>query len=224
MKQLVYIIKIFITPVKVFEKTRKENKWLLPFLIIILVSFFCCYFLVSNLIIPANIEKTVNEQNLPEEIKQARLGYLHSSYHFVSSLIAETGTRVLYYPILAFFISIIPLGFGGQKVQYTKVFSGLVHIGIINSLGLIFNSGFQLLTNDLSRELNLALFFQNFSGFIYFLMRVISLFEIWQLILLITLFSIYFNYKRKKSFLIVFSFWFLWNMVSAYFLYLKSFY
>lgn len=214
-------INIITNPSQVFIQTKENHSWLVPLIIIILITLLTSNFLVTNLIIPDHIDKINSKQDLSEEQRNTNLAYLNSSYHFASTYITTAATKVIYYPILAFFITLLPLFFGGKPIKYKYVFSAVTYLGIINSLGFLIDSFIKLKYGTLNIGLNMALIFNSSNLLFNSFLKVFNIFGLWQMILLILLISIYYNYNKAKSFFIIFSSWFIIKIISAYIIYLR---
>ncbi len=214
-------INILINPAKVFRETKVNHSWLVPLIIIILITLFTSNLLVKNIIIPDHIDKINSNQNFSEKQNENNLAYLNSSYHYFSTYISTTATKVVYYPILAFFITLLPLMFGGKSVKYIYVFTAVTYTGIINSIGFLIDTIIKLNFDSLDIGLNMALIFNSSNLFLNSFLRVINIFGLWQLFLLTLLISIYYNYSKAKSFFIIFMPWLFIKMLSTYIMYLR---
>lgn len=216
------IVKVFIKPGQVFSKCKEnELNWIFPLILIILVYCIGSYLLVPTLIIPDHLSKLDSTNQLNQEEMDAALNYFNSSYHFFSTFLSTAFSKVIYYPVLSFFLTILPLMFGGKAVKYFNMFSAVAYTGIINCIGFLIDTFIKLKYLSLNVGLNLALFFKSSNLFINSLLAKINVFDLWQLVLLTILLSIYYNYSKRKSFIIIFNFWAIIKLISAYFAYLK---
>lgn len=215
------ILYLFINPAKLFSYTRSNKSWITPLLIIILLTSISAYLLVPNLVIPDQINNIKSDTVMSEEQKESNLSFFNSTYHLFTSFLYEVFIKVIYYPVLALFISSLPLVFGGTTRKYIYVFSAVVYTGIINSLGFLLDTLIKLYYGTLNIGLNLALVFDNYSQPVTSYLRVINIFGLWQIILLTILIATYFNYSKIKSFIIIFNSWVLIKTVSGYITYLK---
>lgn len=220
METISNIIDTIIRPVKVFKHSKYQKNWIPLLVIIIIICLFSAY-----LIVPATIAKQIEnvhtDDTKNEKIKEDTFAYLNSSYHHFSTYLSTVFTKVIYYPILAFFLTILPLTFGGKGIKYSRLFTGVLYIGVINSFGFLLDSILKLKLNNIDIGLNLALFFNSSNLYFNSFLEVINIFGLWQVILLTILVSIYFNYTKIKSFLIIFNSCLVIKLVSAYFIYLK---
>ena len=217
------ILKIFYKPGQVFRET-KDNKinCLLPLLLLILIYFVASYLLVSTLIIPDHLNKLETNTYLSQEEKDKALDYFLSPFHNFSTFLSTAFSNLIYYPILSFFLTLLPLLFGGKAIKYFKIFSSVIYIGIIKSIGFLLDTYLKLKYLSLDIGLNLALFFERSSLYLNSLLAKINIIDFWLLILLTILLSVYYEYSKRKSFLICFSFWTIIKVILAYFAYLKE--
>lgn len=216
------VIKTFIKPGELFKKT-KENKqnWILPLAFIIFIYLFGSYLLLPSLILPEHLSKLNAVTYLGQQEKEAALAYFNSSFHKFSTLLSTAFPRIIYYPVLSFFLTLLPLLFGGKPVKYFRIFSAIVYTGIINSIGFMIDTFLKLKYQTLDIGLNLALFYKSSNIFINSLLGKINIFDFWQIILLIILISVYYDYNKRKSSFIILNSWILIKVISAYFTYLK---
>lgn len=214
------IIFTIIKPAELFNHCKEKNNWLPVLLIIIIICIFSSFLIVPSLI-SEQIERVKRDDSKSEQLKKENLAYLNSSYHHFSTYLSTIFTEVFYYPILAFFLTILPLVSGGKGTKYSYLFTGVLYIGILNSTGFLLDSVLKLKLNSMDIGLNLALFFNSSDLFINSLLKKINIFGLWQVVLLTIMISVYFNYNKIKSFLIIFNTWAVIKLISAYFTYLR---
>ncbi|MFW6282008.1 MAG: YIP1 family protein [bacterium] len=221
--QLINSFKIFYKPRDVFKYCKENSNWIIPLFLVIIICLISAHLIVPNLIIPDQIERFSNNPNLSEEEIKSTISFLNSSYHYFTEYISTAFTKVLYYPFLAFLLSIIPLIFKTKALPYKFVFSAVIYTGIINSIGFLLDSIIKLNHGTLDIGLNLSLIFNNLaSESLQYLLQSINIFGIWQVILLILLVSTFFNYSKYKAFAIIFNFWLILKLIQSYFTYLKA--
>ena len=224
--QLFCVLKIFFAPVKVFNKIKDREKgffWILPLLIIIIITIVYSRMILSEIVIPEQLEM-IPEQVEGQEGVESWQQYVSSSYHFVSSIFTEVAKQLLSFMILAYIICWLPRFFGGDKPGYGTVFTGVVYTGMIRSLGLLIEGTVQVSQTSLEAGWNLAAIFTEVSGLGYHVLRSVSLFNFWQALLLAVMLSVFYGYSKKKSFFIIFILWSLWIMAAAYFSNLRDVY
>lgn len=215
------ILYLFINPAKLFNFTKSNKAWIIPLLIILLMTSISSYLIVPELIIPDQINNVKTNTAMSEEQKTDTISFYNSAYHHFTSFLYEVFIKVMYYPILTLFITSLPLIFGGTKREFLYVFSAVLYTGIINSLGFLLDTVLKLYYGSLDIGLNLSLIFDSSRQIVNSYLSVINLFGIWQILLLTTLISIYFDYGKIKSFIIIFNSWILLKFISGYIRYLR---
>lgn len=224
MKEIFNLFRIFYNPETVFKEIKNKDNILIPLLIIIIVAIISSGIMVPKLIIPEQISGIKNNEHLTSEQKSNRINYLKSSYHYISSYLSRIVEIILPYFIIAFLISILPLIIKTKTVGYKKVLSAVSYTGIVGSLGQLINTIIMLNINSKGYILSPAHLFPEIKGYLSSLLNNITLFQFWQVILFSILIYTYFNYSKLKSFLITFTIWIWWELISSYFIYLKSIY
>lgn len=213
---------IFIKPGLVF-KSGKENKlsWLLPLILIMLLYFIGSYYLVVDLVIPDHLDKLSSAPYLSEAEKEAARDYFQSSFHIFSTFLSTAFSKLIYYPVLSFLLTLLPLLCGGKPVKYFKIFTAVIYTGVINSIGFLLDTFLKLKYQTLDIGLNLALLVDSSNIFVNSLLAKINIFDFWQIFLLVLLISIYYDYSRRKSSFIIIASWVIIKLATAYFAYLK---
>src|SRR5690554_1253973 len=113
-------LDIFYRPGRVFIRNKEKGNWILPLLIILIISILSACLLLP-LLIPDHIDKLLSNPNLSQEEKEASLGYFQSSFHHFSTFLSTFFFKVVYYPFLALILTLLPLVFGGKAVKYTAI-------------------------------------------------------------------------------------------------------
>ncbi|HLV10350.1 MAG TPA: YIP1 family protein [Halanaerobiales bacterium] len=214
-------LDIFYRPGRVFIRNKEKGDWVLPLLIILIISILSTCLLVPALLIPDHIDKLLSNPNLSQEEKEASLGYFQSSFHHFSTFLSTFFFKVVYYPFLALILTLLPLVFGGKPVKYTAVLSAVAYTGIVNSLGFLLDTILKLQHNSLDIGLNLSLVLNSSNLYISSLLKSVNIFGLWQVFLLSLLIYIFYNYSKLKSFLIIFNSYLIIKIISGYFNYLK---
>ncbi|MEJ6952014.1 YIP1 family protein [Natronospora cellulosivora (SeqCode)] len=222
-KQFINSLKIFYKPREVFHYCKEESNWIVPLFIVIVICLISAHILVPNLIIPDQIERFANNPNLAAEQRETNINFLNSSFHYFTEYISTAFTRVIYYPLLAFLLTLLPLVFKAEPISYKYLFSAVIYTGIINSLGFLADSILKLQSGTLDIGLNLSLLFDNFDlGRLNYLFQSINIVGIWQVILLSMLISIFFKYSKIKAFGIILNFWLIIKLIHSYIIYLRA--
>jgi len=217
---LLRIFKIFYDPHSVFRSIRDKDEgivWLTPFIFIIIGTVVYSLIVVPHVIIPEQIERMQQNDDLEEDVLSSQIGYLETSYHFYTSIFAEVGKQLFYYLILAFILSSMQIILGGKKASYGHFFSGVVYVGIIKTAGLIIQGYMQYQQSSSAAGTHLAAVFTEITGFGRHFLHTLNLFSLWQVILLAIMLQVIYGYSKKKSYIVMFFIWFSWNIVIAYF-------
>ncbi len=213
------MLKIFYAPTSVFAEIKNKEAgiyWLTPLVIILIAVIISSYLVIPNIIIPQQIERTVEQIDDEAEVEN-RIEYFTSSYHYYTSFFAEIGKKLSFFFILALLLSMLQLYFGGEKLTYSYFFTGVVYVGIIKSVGLIFDSYLQYRVSSFEAGLHLAAVFPEASGYWSHFLRTLTLFSFWQVILLAIMLKVFYNYSKRKSYFLMFSIWIVWCLIIAYF-------
>lgn len=212
MGKLKRIINIFLSPAEVFEELKNESDWLLPLSIIIVVSLLSTLLLLPSVIIPNQAEMIAKNPNLTLEQKNASMAYLKGPFLYVTTIFSTTIMPIIVFAILAGVVMLIRGIFGGEKVKFKKVFSAVIYTGLIGSLGTLFNSIVMYTQKTINVGLNLALILPQTTGFLQRLYKGITVFGLWQVILMGILLTVFYKYSKRKAFTIIFTLWIIWKI------------
>ncbi|MEJ6950286.1 YIP1 family protein [Natronospora cellulosivora (SeqCode)] len=197
------MVNIFLSPTEVFEELKEKSDWLIPLLLILIVSLLLSYFIL-DVTIPTMIEEVHANPDLSAMEREQQIAYLESPIMYVSSVIGGFLGNIIIYLILAGVFVLISFVFGGEKIAFKNIFSGAVYVGLIGILASIFAGLITYSTGELSTGLTLGLFLPA-SGYLERLIGGISIFGIWQVILYSLMLMVFYNYSKKKAFSIMFA-------------------
>ena len=224
MPTLTKLYYLFFSPVNLFKRIKERGGWFFPFFLLILLSLITSYLLLPDVIIPEQIETIREDEELQPDDREMRIEYFKSTYHLLSSYFSRAGGYVFSYLIIAFLLTVVIIPFGGQSIGYGKAFSAAAYIAIIRGIVSVVESFIILQSGNLDFGFNLAMVISEIEGYLYYLFRNINFFNIWQVILFAICLQVFYKYSKKKAYLLMFSAWGLWVLISSYFNYLRSLY
>lgn len=204
------IIDIFIAPTKVFTSLKEKPKWVIPFIIVLVVIAITATLTISMTkeSILVKQEEKMRERGMTEEqIEQAKkftTGPVMMISGAVGAVVFTTITLLIFTLVVNLFI---PL-FSG-KGAFKNVFSVVCFSALIKVPSAILKFILIAITRSLYVTTSLALFVPNLikESFGYKLLSGFDLFMIWEMILVSLGISITNEIKKQYAYILVFIIW-----------------
>jgi hypothetical protein len=211
------ILNIFFEPKKVFESLKTKPAWLVPFIIIVLISIVSMY-LTYPFIMSDTIAKIRANEKIPDEQKEIIVSRMEGNTKPPWWQVALAPVGVLIYFLIVsgilFFVGNVLLG--GDS-PFRKIFSVYLYSSLVAIPAAIIKIPLALAKKTGEIQTSLALFLSPDmkETFIYRFFAHFDIFNIWMIILVSLGLAVMYNFTVKKSFTAVFALWLLWAIVSS---------
>ncbi len=205
------LLSVFIAPNSLFEDLREGPRWLVPFLVLILVAAVAA--VLPRLLISADIWLGVMRDRLPEGMAMSAEQMMTMAQQ-MSSPIALAGVAVsvtvlnsivtfasalLFWALFAFF---------GTESSYKKTLAVVAYSGLITALGMILLSVLAISFQRLDITTSLAfLSFLDQDTFLYRFAAQIDFFTVWRVLIMGAGFAVVTNTRKFTSCTIVIVLW-----------------
>jgi len=201
-----YLLNIFYSPGKVFEKLKEKPEWLKPLVIVMVVTALTAaiaVYLTRDTTI-ARQEEILRERGMTDEqIEQAKQ-FMTGPLVAISGAIGAIVFTTILMLIFAAIINILIPVFGG-KGSFRSVFSVVSHAALIRVPSSILRLILMALTKSLYVTASLALMVPNLPKtlFVYKVLTGFDLFVIWEMIIVALGISITNQVQKKNAYVLV---------------------
>jgi len=207
-------LNIFTRPGEVFERLKDNPTWLIPLLVILIISALS-YIPVHKIIIEyklAEIENRVDDETQIEEIKS----FLKSPLNMIISIIGVIVTIAVSIFLSSLVYYGVALLFGGQ-INYLLSLSVVTFANLITIPGSIITSLLIFFKKSIYAGFNLSLILPDgyMNGFTFTFLSQIDLFTVWSVYLCGLGISIVGNLKKKVIIPVFFFLWIIWLIVTS---------
>ena len=211
MNWLARIFNIFFEPRKVFESLKAKPKWLVPFIIVCLITLLFL-FLASGIIVSEQIAKTEANQQLTDAQESVIANWIKISM-FVFGPIWLALALFAVSLVLYFVFNIL---MGGDST-FIRVLSVVSHSYLISIPATIVHLPIILIKKsvDVHTSLALVLPVELKEKFLYRFLDGFDIFTLWQVIVLALGLSVMYNFSFKKSFIPILIMWIILILISA---------
>lgn len=212
------MIGVFYRPGEVFKHLSEKPDWVVPFILVAIVTLVFVSITLPTIILPEQSETIL--ERLPEEMSQEQKDEI---------IARATGTQGMILGLLGTLFTILFLLFGrsgiflalfslfGGKSTYKHALSVTSYAMLIHIIDILIKTPMMFAKRTARVYTSLALLIPEgdpFSKAFQFLARF-DLFTLWELSLLSIGFSILYKSSLKKSAGVVFGLWILWVVVSV---------
>lgn len=211
------IFNIFFEPSRVFKSLNARPTWLVPFLMVILLSIGSLYVTFPQ-IMKAQVERIQEMDNIPQQQKDRiieRLTETNQPPIWQVGMVPVFGFLLLaVFSAALFFVFNVLLGGDSnyRRVLSVYSYSALVAIpALIVKLPLIFMKG----TLNVQTSLALLPFADPDSRFLYSVLSGFDIFNLWQVILISIGLGVMYRLSTKKAFTAVLILWILLILVKS---------
>jgi len=213
--------EIYSAPTKVFTKLSEKPKWLIPLIIVVIVSLLLTLVAVSKINWDeqkAKITEMMQSRNVPQERIDQTLRSMTPTTGLIRSVIAVLIFTLLGILIFTFLLNVlIPLL--GTPGSFKKTLSVTTNSALVRIPGAVVKAILIFIKGSPEVYTSLVLLFPKMQhkGFLFNFLARIDFFAIWELILVGLGLKVLFNISGKKTYYIVFGLWLLYIIVSSIF-------
>lgn len=209
------IIGIFTSPAETMRDIAARPSWLLPLLLVTVVSAGGTYFL-KDVIVQQEIEK-MHKKNMTEEQIQQAMPFMD-----MMGIIAPVST-LIFMPIMYLVIAGVGLFVGnvilGGETKFSTLFAVTCWSGIITVLSYLVNIPVMVNRETMESATGLSPFFaaEENKTFFHHLLGQIDLFMLWGLVVLGFGVAAAYKFPTKKAMTMVFVVWAIFAIGAAFF-------
>jgi hypothetical protein len=216
---------IFSNPLKLFESLERKPSWLPPLVAVILIS------IVAGLIAQPYIMPSVRQDtmaylskipNMPDDAIQKANDQFDKSSQMSAKNVMWTVVGATLVRVAAFFVVVTAIFlfgaiFFGGTAKYIKVMSMYAWVFPIWIVGIIITTPLMIIKGTHAVSLSpAALMTPDPFNSIYFLMKNISFFNIWAIIVTGIGFSVIYKVSRAKGIIVMLVLWGIWIVINSF--------
>ncbi len=211
------IIGIFTSPRETFQSIDKRPTWLVPFLIVVIVTMALSYFTLDVQI--HDRQAIMRTKDLSQEQLDAIQSQMEGPFKYIGVLAVPIGVIIAWSVLAAVFLFCGNTIMGGD-VNFKRMFSVVSWSGLI---GLVGTTIIMLLAlskgtfNGVTTSLAVLLPTPELGAhktILYRLLSKIDIFVIWELAVWIIGVSVIFKFSTKKAATMILSLWGIWVVIS----------
>ena len=211
------ILDIYFSPTKYFTQLKEKPKWLVPLIIIIVVSILLTVVVLSTFNTEQRLAQ-LRERNLaPEQMERAQR-FMTGPLPVISGIVAA----VIFIPLMLIIISLIfnfliPLI--GSTGTFLMTFSCFVGAALVRIPAMVIKIILILIKKTPFVHTGFVLFFPMLSKdtFFFRFLSKLDFFTIWELALIGLGLQTIYTIKDKKSYYLIFGIWLLYIIITSIF-------
>lgn len=210
---------IFVKPVQVFEYLRVKPDFLVPLILIILVSV-AVNLKVYDIAIQDQIAKIEENDRIPDEQKDLIIDRMEESRHGTkriinSFVVPPVSVLIIFALVSAIFLFIGNILLGG-KARFAQIFSIYCYSYLIITIaGTIVKLPLWLAKQTMQVETSLALLVpETASKTLHNILSSFDIFTLWFLVVFGIGFAVIYRFSQLKGILSVFIAWFIWVLIT----------
>ena len=216
------LIAIFTAPRKAFESINAKPTWLVPYLIVVILTVALQY-AVTDITVQDQIA-AMEARDMPAERVEAVKAQMEGTIRYIG-LVAIPFATLIIWAILGgiFLLAGNIMITNSEEVTFKKMFALISWSSLITIVGgplrtfLILSKGTARgVVTDLSVLMRVPAFGEE-PSLLYLLLSKIDILVIWQIILWIIGFSVFYKVSTKKAAVPVLTLWVVWIAVSVAF-------
>jgi len=212
------ILSIFTSPSKVFSSLKERPKWVLPLVIVVVVTLIATILILSSRIGLDMRLAALKARNLPPEQLERAQRFIKGPLPVITGSISVLIATPIWMVIVAFIYNLcLPLV--GGKGNFLKTFSVVSYSAMVRIPGIILRTLLIFIKKTPFVYTSLILFFPKIPHHSFgarFLSRL-DIFTIWELILIALGLEIITDVKGKKTYYLVFGIWLLYLLLTSLF-------
>lgn len=212
------VVYIFTDPVKVFYSLRSRPTWVLPLLlIIIMTSLFNVA--TKDLMLEYRKQMILNSNRIPEDRKDLILEQLENmpakNYYIQSIGGGLVGLILVYLLAAGVFIFVGNFILGG-KATFSQIFALYVWGNMVSLIELPLKAGLALAKGSVQVYTSLAVFMDPAQSrtALFQILNAVDIFNIWRIILWSVGFAVIYRFTLKKSYITVISIYVFYILLS----------
>lgn len=211
-------IGIFLSPREAIESINRKPNWLVPLIIIALASLIFTM-VTLPISMPEQMQKQrekLEEQNKSDEEIDTAMAMGEKFGKIFAPVGAIVGTVIVLVLMAAIYLFIGNVILGGETT-FKKMFSMYTYTSLIGVLAMALKLPLVLSqkTMDISFSLSMLLPADQAKNFIYYVLKSVEVFSIWQFALLAIGFSVLYKFTMKKSVWIMVVLFLVYVLISA---------
>jgi hypothetical protein len=216
---------IFSNPLKLFESIERKPSWLPPLVALILIS------IMAGLIAQPYIMLSVRQDtmaylskipNMPDDAIQKANDQFDKSSQLSAKNVAWTVVGVIVVRVLAFFVVVTAIFlfgaiFFGGTAKYIKIMAMYAWVFPIWILAILIITPLMIIKGSHTVSLSPAVIMtpDPFNS-LYYLMKNISFFNIWAIIVTGIGFSVIYKVSRAKGIIVMLVLWGIWIVINSF--------
>ena len=196
------VVGVFLSPRDTYESINRKPDWVVPFIILVLVSLVFTMFTLP-ISMPEQMQKQkekLEQDGKSEEEIEAAVAIGEKIGKIVAPIGAVVGTAIMILLMSAIFLFIGNIVLGGETT-YRKIFSVYTYTSLIGVLAMALKLPLILnkQTMDIHFSLSMLMPAEQSESFLFYLLKSIEVFSIWHFALLAIAFSVLYKFTMKKS-------------------------
>jgi len=214
-------LNIYTSPTQTFTKLSEKPKWLIPLIIVVIVSILLSLVAMSKTNWDeqrAKVREMLEKQNVPQERIDKIMTSMNPKTGLIRGIIAVLIATPLGILIFTLILNLL-IPVLGTACLFKKTFAVTTHSALVRVPGAIVKAILMFIKGSSDISTSIMLFFPKMAhqGFVYGLFSRIDFFTIWELILVGLGLKVLFNISGKKSYYAVFGLWLLYIIISSIF-------
>lgn len=211
------ILDVYFSPTKYFTALKEKPKWLIPLILIIVLSIIVTIVVMTSFSYEKRMEQ-LKERNLtPEQLEQAER-MMKGPIPLISGIVAS----IIITPLMMLLIALIfnfTLPLLGITGKYLTTFCIVIGSALIIIPQMLVRMILTLVKGTPLVYTGFSLFFPmvNKNTFFFRLISKLDFFTIWQMILLALGLKLVYDIPGKKSYYLVFGLWLLFVIITSVF-------
>ena len=214
-------LEIYSAPTRAFTKLSEKPKWLIPLIIVVIVTILLTLVAVSHVNWEeqkARIAEMMQSRNVPQERIDQTLRSMTPTTGLIRSIILVLIITPLGILIFTLLLNVlIPLL--GSPGSFKKTLSIMTNSALVRIPAAIVKAVLIFIKGSPEVYTSLAMLFPKMPhrGFLFNFFARIDFFTIWELILIALGLKILFKISGNKTYYVVFGLWLLYNIVFSLF-------
>ncbi len=206
------VFNLFFEPRKVFQSLNLKPTWIVPYIIVALLSIGFFYYTYPY-IMDQQVQRIENNDRIPQQAKGEIIEKLKEQSHppLWQLGIAPAGTLVTFVIIAAVLFFVFNVLLGGDS-SYRRVFSLYCYSSLVAIPSMIVKFPLIMAKGNMNVQTSPALVLSPDSqgSFLYSVLSSFDVFTIWQVILLSIGLGVMYKFSTKKAFVAVLILWMIW--------------
>ncbi len=207
---------IYFSPAETYESINKKPDWIMPLLLLAVISTVALI-VIMPVLKETQIQAIMDRQGVDYDQAIAMFEKGEVFFKYVTPVISFIGVFIVGFAIAGIFFLIFNYILGGES-SYKKVLSVYSYTAFaVGVVATIVRIPLVLAKGSLKIQTSLAAFLpDDMQGeFLYRLLAKFDIFTIWQVVLLITGFSVIYRFSRGKSAAAVLTMWAIYIIFSV---------